>query len=51
MDSEVPSMALSGIEPNRFERMLLRVALVLAGLLILARVGSIVVLTFFHHIR
>jgi hypothetical protein len=50
MDSKVPLMAVSR-QLNRFERMLFKIALLLAGLLIVARIGSIVVLTFLHDPR
>jgi len=44
-------MASSTWRLNRFERILLWAALVLGGLLVLSRVGTIVVLTFLHHTR
>ena len=44
-------MASSANEMTRFERALLGVAFVLAGLLILARVASIIGLTFLHHLH
>lgn len=44
-------MAVSGGPLNRFERVLFKAALVLAGLLVLARVGAVVVLSFLRHIR
>lgn len=50
MDSKVPLMAVSR-QLNRFERTLFKIAPFLAGLLIAARVGSIVVLTFLHNTR
>jgi len=42
-------MAASGLSLNRFERILLRAALILAGLLIFVRIGAMVVLAFIHH--
>jgi len=42
-------MAASGWQLNRFERILLRVTLVLAGFLVLLRLGAVVVLTLLHH--
>jgi hypothetical protein len=51
MASKVPVMAVSGRQLNRFEQMLFRVALFLAVLLVVARVASIVFLTFLHHTR
>ncbi len=36
---------------NRFERVLLVVTLVLAGVLILARVGTMVLVSVLHHVR
>ncbi len=44
-------MAISGWQLNRFERILLRIALLLASLLVLARLGTIVFLALFHHSR
>lgn len=44
-------MAVSGSRLNRFERVLLWGALTLAGLLIAARIGSMLLLTFLHHTR
>lgn len=44
-------MAISGWRLNRFERILFRAAVLLAGLLILVRIGAIAVLTWFHHTR
>lgn len=42
-------MAVSRWQLSRFERILFRAALVLAGLLVAARIGAIVILTFLHH--
>jgi hypothetical protein len=42
-------MAVPGFQLNPFERVLLRVALVLAGVLVIVRVGAVIVLTFLHH--
>jgi hypothetical protein len=44
-------MTVSGWQLNRFERFLFRAALILAGLLIIARVGAMLLLTFLHHAR
>ena len=44
-------MTVSGRQLNRFEHTLFRVALFLAALLIIARVASIVFLTFLRHVR
>ena len=44
-------MAVSGWQLSRFERILLRAALVLAGLLVAVRIGAVVILTFLHHSR
>jgi hypothetical protein len=45
----VPLMAVSGRPLNSFERTLFRGALLLAGLLIAVRLGSIIIFTFLHH--
>jgi hypothetical protein len=42
-------MAVSGWQLNRFERILFKTALVLGGLLVVARIASVVILTFLHH--
>jgi len=44
-------MAASGCQLNRFERILFKAALLLAGLLIVVRIGIMLLLTFFHHSR
>ena len=44
-------MAVSGSQLNRFERVLLWGALALGGLLVVARVGAMLLLTVLHHIR
>jgi len=44
-------MTVSEPRMNRFERILFRVALVLGGLLVLARLGSMAVVWYLHHIR
>ena len=41
----------SGQQMNRFERVLFRVALVLAALIVAVRVGAAVVVWYLHHIR
>ena len=42
-------MAVSGWELNRFERVLFVLALVLAGILVMVRVGAVLILPFLHH--
>lgn len=42
-------MAVSGWELSRFERVLFVVALVLAGILIVVRIGAVLILPFLHH--
>jgi len=42
-------MAVSGWQLNRFEKILLRAALVLAGLLVAIRIGAVVILSLLHH--
>ncbi len=44
-------MAASGWQLNRFERVLFWMALVLAGVLIVLRLGAVVFLSILHHIR
>ena len=44
-------MAVSGAQLNRFEQFLFRAAVVLAGLLIVARIVAMVLLAFAHHTR
>lgn len=44
-------MAVSGTPLNRFERFLFWGALTLAGVLIVARVGAMLLLTILHHTR
>lgn len=44
-------MAASGSQLNRFERFLFWGALTLAGVLILARIGAMLLLTVLHHTR
>ena len=44
-------MAVSDKELNRFERTLFRIALLLTGLLIVARLGSMIVIAFLRHTR
>jgi hypothetical protein len=51
VDSEDPLMAVSGSQLNRFERFLFRAAIILAGLLILARIGAMLLLSVLRHIR
>jgi hypothetical protein len=51
MDTKVPVMAVSDWRLNRFERFLFGVAVVLAGVLIVVRLGAMLFLTTIHHIR
>ncbi|MFZ0734869.1 MAG: hypothetical protein WAM79_21315 [Candidatus Sulfotelmatobacter sp.] len=44
-------MAVSGSQLNRFERFLFWGALALAGLLIVARIGAMLLLTILRHAR
>jgi len=44
-------MAISDWQMNRFEQILFRVALVLAGLVIAVRLGFVLVVGYMHHIR
>ena len=44
-------MAVSGWQLNRFERTLFRVALALAGILVVVRIGAVIVLGLLHHQR
>ncbi len=44
-------MVVPGSQLNRFERVVFTVALVLAGILVAARLGAIVVLTILRHCR
>lgn len=44
-------MTVYAAQLNRFERLLFRAVVVLAGLLILVRIVAMVLLTFAHHTR
>jgi hypothetical protein len=44
-------MAVSRWQVNRFERMLFRAALILAGLILAVRIGAIILMLSLHHIR
>ena len=44
-------MAVSEWQLNRFERVLFSVALILAGLLVIVRIGAVVILPFLYHSR
>lgn len=44
-------MATSAWQMNRFERILFRVALALAGLIVVVRIGFVAVMWYLHHIR
>lgn len=44
-------MAVSGSQLNRFERILFWAAIALAGLLIIARVGTMLLLAVLRHFR
>ncbi|HUK46356.1 MAG TPA: hypothetical protein VLW06_02145 [Terriglobales bacterium] len=44
-------MAVLGFQLNRFERMLFKIAVVLAAVLVVVRIAAIIVLSFLHHAR
>lgn len=44
-------MAASGWQMNRFERILFRAALVLAGLIVAVRIAAVLVFGYLHHLR
>jgi hypothetical protein len=44
-------MIASGPQMNRFERILFRIALLLAGTLITVRVGAMLLTWYLHHVR
>jgi hypothetical protein len=44
-------MAVSAWQMHRFERLLCWAALVLAGVLIIVRIGAMLLLTILHHAR
>jgi hypothetical protein len=44
-------MAVFQCQMNRFERILFRVALVLAAIIVAVRIGAIIVVAYLHHIR
>jgi hypothetical protein len=44
-------MTASGPQMNRFERVLFRIAVVLAGILIAVRVGAMLLTWYLHHVR
>jgi hypothetical protein len=44
-------MAASGWQLNRFERLLFWAAVILGGMLIIARVGTMFLVTILHHVR
>jgi hypothetical protein len=44
-------MRASGPQMNRFERVLFRIAVVLAGILITVRVGAMLLTWYLHHVR
>jgi hypothetical protein len=44
-----PAMPVSEFRLNRFERILFRLAIVLASVIVAVRVGAIAVLWFLHH--
>jgi hypothetical protein len=48
---EGPVMAISGYRLNRFERFLFAAAVVLAGVLIVVRIGAMLLLSVLHHAR
>jgi hypothetical protein len=49
--SKGPVMTVSGWQLNRFERFLFWAAIVLGGILIVARLGAMLLLTILHHTR
>jgi hypothetical protein len=51
MASKVSIMAVSGWQLNRFERLLFWAAVILGGMLIIARVGTMFLVTVLHHVR
>lgn len=44
-------MTVSGWQLNRFERILFRIALILAGIILAVRVGAVLVMLCLHHVR
>jgi hypothetical protein len=44
-------MAISNWQLNPFERVLFRVALALAGLLVAVRLGAVAIVWYLHHLR
>jgi len=44
-------MAVFDSPMNRFERILFRVALALAAIIVLVRVGAMLVMWYLHHVR
>jgi hypothetical protein len=44
-------MAVSAWQMNRFERILFRVAVCLAGLIVAVRIGFVAVMWYLHHVR
>jgi hypothetical protein len=44
-------MSVSDWQMNRFERILFRVALSMAGLIIAVRIGAVLVFWYLHHVR
>jgi hypothetical protein len=44
-------MALFACQMTRFERILFRLALLLAGIIVAVRVGAIVLVAYLHHVR
>lgn len=44
-------MSPSGFQLNRFERILFKAAIGLAGVLVIVRLGAMLVLAFLHHSR
>lgn len=44
-------MALFACQMNRFERILFRIALILAGVIVAVRMGAIALVAYLHHVR
>jgi hypothetical protein len=49
LDYKAVSMAVSNWQLNRFERLLFRVALAVAVLLVAVRVGAVLAVWYLHH--
>lgn len=51
MEWKASIMAVSGWQLNRFERLLFWAAVILGGMLIIARLGTMFMVTILHHAR